>query len=215
MNTDRPIHAEPTGSPQGAGSPVPPLTARRSLASFTLIELLVVVAVILILFGISLKMMSVVGRKSGIAKTLYVLEQTRNALDAYYATMGSYPNTTDIVYDRFNNAGRGSWGFDASASLHSTLGLSYYIRYEPHPRSESWQKFARTVVKPAGSYTNPPISKVGFDSIMTTNVMDSIRDAWDRDIVYVPNAKCDGYILYSKGPDAAIPLDDIGIDKNE
>ena len=214
MNTDRPIHAEPTGSPQGA-KPVTPLASRRSLASFTLIELLVVVAVILILFGISLKMMNVVGRKTATAKTLYVLEQTRNALDAYYTTIGSYPNTTDIIYDHC--VGNSPAGFDISGQIKETLGLTYYLGYEPNDRADSWQKFAKTVIGGAGSHTNPPVTKVGFDSVLSTNSVESIKDGWGKDIVYVPNPNCDGYIVYSAGPDgnANTTVDNIGIDKNE
>jgi prepilin-type N-terminal cleavage/methylation domain-containing protein len=183
--------------------------------AFTLIELLVVVAVILILFGISLKVMSVVNRKTATAKTLYVLEQTRNALDAYFASVGSVPNTTVIKYDRV--VGQSAAGFDVSEKLKDfeVRGLSYYLGYESRDRSDSWQKFAKTVIGGVGSHTNPPIVKVGFDAVMTTNSVDSIRDGWGREIVYLPNADCDGYTLYSQGPDTSTGIDDIGIDKNE
>ena len=185
--------------------------------AFTLIELLVVIAVILILFGISLKMMSVVGRKTAAAKTLYVLEQTRNALDAYYTTIGAFPNTTDIIYDHC--VGQSAAGFDVSAEIKKfeKLGLAYYIGYEANDQADSWQKFATTVIGTVSSHTNPPVTKVGFDSVLSTNRVESIRDGWNHDIVYVPNANCDGYTLYSSGPDgdAATTNDNIGIDKNE
>ena len=189
--------------------------------AFTLIELLVVIAVILILLGISLKMMSVVTRKAGIAKTLYVLEQTRNALESYYATVGSYPNTTTNTYEYC--LGQSSAGFDASAKIKSNevYGLTYYIGYEPNPRAASWQKFVKNVnpavIIAVGSHTNGMINEVGFDGIMTTNKVMAIRDAWDHNIIYFPSATCDGYTLYSAGPDgnANTTIDNIGLDKNE
>jgi prepilin-type N-terminal cleavage/methylation domain-containing protein len=193
------------------------LSCRLRQCAFTLIELLVVIAVILILMGISLKMMSIVSNKTGISKTLFVLEQTRNALDAYYATVGSYPNTTDIRYDRFAGS-TNSWGFDASAEVkkYEKYGLTYYIGYEAHPRAASWQKFASTVIGSGGSHTNRPIPKIGFDTIITTNTVNTICDAWGREIVYVPNASCDGYVLSSLGLDGQTnTADDIGITKNE
>jgi prepilin-type N-terminal cleavage/methylation domain-containing protein len=188
--------------------------------AFTLIELLVVIAVILILLGISLKMMSIVSNKTGTAKTLYVLEQTRNALDAYYSTVGSYPNTTVIKYDRYDGGGKASWGFDASSYITNVIGLTYYIGYESHPRAASWQKFVMNVspavITIVGSHTNPPVSMPGFDAITSTNLVSSIRDAWDRDVVYMPNASCDGYTLSSKGLDGISgTADDIGITKSE
>jgi prepilin-type N-terminal cleavage/methylation domain-containing protein len=190
------------------------LSCRLRQCAFTLIELLVVIAVILILMGISLKMMSIVSNKTGISKTLFVLEQTRNALDAYYAAVGTYPNTTAIPYDRFIG-NTNSWGFDASGTIPEVKGLSYYIGYEAHPRAASWQKFATTVIVDVGSYTNA-VSKPGFDKIVTTNKVNSIRDAWGHDIVYTPNANCDGYVLSSLGLDGQTnTADDIGITKNE
>ena len=97
MNTDRPIQVEPTGSPQGARL-VSSRTARRSLASFTLIELLVVVAVILILLGISMKVLSIANSHAEKAKTLYVLEQVKNAIGAYYTQYGVYPPVDGVDY---------------------------------------------------------------------------------------------------------------------
>lgn len=181
---------------------------------FTLIELLVVVAVILILLGISLKVMNVVGRKTATARTLYVLEQTRNALDAYYASVGSYPNTTTVKYK--HNVGNSPMDFDASAELKAfeVKGLTYYIGYESRPRSETWQKFSRTVIGNVGGGTNPPIKKVGFSPVKSTNSVESINDGWNQEIIYDHNENCDGYTIYSKGP-TGDPADDVGIDKNE
>jgi prepilin-type N-terminal cleavage/methylation domain-containing protein len=181
--------------------------------AFSLIELLVVVAVILILMGISLKVMSVVSSKAGVAKTLYVLEQTRNALDSYYSTMGVYPNTTYIQYDRLKDAG--SYTFDIKPHVKEVLGLSYYLGFESHPRAASWQKFAMSVIAGVETYTNAPVYD-GANKIISTNIVDSIRDAWGNDVVYTPNTNSDGYTLYSKGLDGKEgTTDDIGITKNE
>jgi len=217
MNTDRPIQTERTGVLQRGAGPVSSLVARRSLASFTLIELLVVVAVILILFSISMKMMGIVGRKAATTKTLYVLEQTRNALDSYFTVMGSYPNTTEIRYDHC--VGQSPSGFDASAEIKKfeKLGLVYYIGYEVNDRADSWQKFATTVINEVGSHTNLPVTKAGFDPVYSSNKVESIQDGWGSDVVYIPNPNSDGYILFSSGPDKnpTTTDDNIGIDKNE
>jgi hypothetical protein len=56
----------------------------------------------------------------------------------------------------------------------------------------------------------------GFDGIITTNDVYGIWDAWDRSIGYEPNANCDGYILWSNGPDGVRNTkDDLGIAQNE
>ena len=194
-------------------------TIKQRCRAFTLIEILVVVAIILILMGISLKMMSTVNSKTGVAKTLYVLEQTRNALESYYSTVGAYPNTLDIRYDRCTDD-RSKWAFDASSSIKEIKGLTYYLGYEPNARAASWRKFvinvSPAVIVPLKDHTNSPAIKVGFDPIISTNKVNSILDAWDQEIIYVPNANSDGYVLSSKGPDGvAGTVDDIGITKNE
>jgi len=194
----------------------------RGHRAFTLIELLVVIAVILILVGISLKMMAVVTNKTGTAKTLYVLEQTRNALEAYSAAVGSYPNTTVIQY--VHCIGRNTSGVDLSGWISGTnnsYGLSYYLGYEDsNPRYMTWRKFVLgvnpAVIANVGIKTNLPPPMPGFDRIIITNSLESIRDAWDQELIYQPNANCDGYVLFSIGPDGAPGTkDDIGITKNE
>jgi len=196
------------------------MISRRSLASFTLIELLVVIAVILILVGISLKMLSVVTRKAGVSRTLYVLEQTRNALEAYYVAVGSYPNTSEIIYKR--SVGQNSTAFDISSQLADAeiRGVSFYLGYDTsNPRYATWRKFVMEVspaVIAQVAKTNLLFGKPGFDTITTTNKTDAIADAWSRWLIYRPNANCDGYVLFSLGPDG-IPntADDLGVSQNE
>lgn len=196
-------------------------TRRLKHNAFTLIELLVVVAVILVLAGISIKMLSVVTRKAGVSRTLYVLEQTKNALEAYYAVIGSYPATSEMKYDHC--VGQSSSGFDASAQISATehYGLSYYLGYDnSNARHASWQKFVMganpPVINLVGSHTNSPITKAGFDSIVTTNQVQSIRDAWDHDLSYTPGVGGNGYTLKSSGPDGiAGNSDDLGVSNNE
>lgn len=188
--------------------------------AFTLIELLVVVAVILILAGVSLKMMSVVTRKTGTSKTLYIIEQTRNALDSYCATMGSYPNTTTNQFKGWNRKGSDSWGFDPNVAQFEEKGLTYFIGFDTsHPRYRSWQKFVRDVDPPVINYDGPRTnlaSMAGFDRIVITNDVYSIRDAWGNQLIYRPNSSCDGYMLWSAGPDGVSGnADDLGVGKNE
>ncbi len=188
--------------------------------AFTLIELLVVIAVILILVGISLKMLSVVTRKAGVSRTLYVLEQTRNALEAYYVAVGSYPNTSETIYKR--SVGQNSTSFNISSNLAAAeiRGVSFYLGHDTsNQRYATWRKFVMDVSPPViapVSKTNVLFGMAGFDTITTTNQTDSITDAWSRGLIYRPNPNCDGYVLFSLGPDGKPnTADDLGVSQNE
>ena len=202
MNTDRPIQSEPTGSPQGAGSPVPPLTARRSLASFTLIELLVVVSVILILAGISLKVMSVVGSKTGTAKTLMVLEQVKNALGGYYLVFGSYPPV-----DRVDSTAPDKQPASLTNNIDCFRGLTAYLlsgkdgsastRAFCNPEATKWEHYLDGVYS-AASPTNS--FQQGMSMMDLTNRTYTINDGWGKRIHYSVAPDLQSYTLWSEGP---------------
>ena len=66
---------------------------------FTLIEMLIVIVIILILSGMLLKIMGLVGRKTGAARAHYDLEQLQNAINEFYAEYGHYPPTSGLAYE--------------------------------------------------------------------------------------------------------------------
>jgi len=204
MNTDRPIQAEPSRSSQGF-KPVLPLVARRSLASFTLIELLVVVTVILILAGISLKVMTVISRKTGTAKTLMVLEQVKNALGAYYLVYGSYPpvnsvgstapNQQSASLTNYQGCSRGLTAYLLSGSDGSSLTRNYF-----NSEAAKWEHYL------AGLYsTTSPTGSVsqGMSMMDYTNKTYTINDGWDNAIHYSVAPDLQSYTLWSDGPTAS------------
>ena len=177
--------------------------------AFTLIELLVVVGIILILMTISFKLISITGRKAATAKTLYVLEQTRNALEAYYVAIGTYPPTTAIQWVR--PATLAHFKYDPKVS--GTTGLCYYIggAYDD-PRKGTWTKFANPVISAFWDPYRIAAAPAGFQATRYTNNIDSIQDGWKHDIHYQPNADYSGYTIWSDGGAGS---GRIGIDKNE
>lgn len=219
MNTDRPIQAVPTGLPQGA-RPVPPLVSRRSLASFTLIELLVVVAIILILMGLTLKVMSMVNRKTATARTLVVLEQVKGALGAYYAAYGSYPNTTTnasvceyqmpSTRPPTTHTYKGLTAYIISGTaIKKLMGGGYaggqntmdYLNSEASRWDYYWDKIGDFVYRKSA----PTNSADGGSMYKFTNLTVVIHDGWGRDIQYCPMTtnNQEGYYLWSIGPDGA------------
>ena len=215
MNTDRPIQAEPTGSPQGA-KPVSPLAARRSLASFTLIELLVVVAIILILMGLTLKVMSIVNRKTATARTLVVLEQVKGALGAYYATYGSYPAVSGVgsaaPYKLPANPPddmKTSRGL--TACIMSGYNLSDFKNYPQtmayfNQDARRWDYYfdkIRDMIY-IGPLTNRDTG-AGGSQYTWTNASVTIVDGWGRGIRYNPLStnNQEGYLLWSDGADGS------------
>lgn len=216
MNADHPMRVKPVEPSRIVAGRRPP-AAQRGLRAFTLIELLVVIAIILVLSGISMKVMSLVGRKSATAKTLYVLEQTKNALEAYYVAVGTYPPVTDTntLYVRAATTAH----LPYVPNLPVRMGLVYYLKYMSDARLDSWAKFASKVVsRDADQYATD--SRAGAGTFRYTNTVEAIRDGWSRQIYYVPNSDFSSYMLWSAGVDGltltpAQKADDIGVGNNE
>lgn len=190
-------------------------TRYRQRGSFTLVELLVVVAVILVLLGISLKVMSMVNRKAGVARTTWVLEQVKNALGSYYATYGMYPPVKTVGY-QYEKTPMTSLPA-IPADMYYSTGLVYFIFSGTfhNPEAQKWQHYLDGI----GSYGQVPHSnKTGFAWIYWTNSTHTIFDAWDKELRYECLSPYSTYRLWSTGPNQADnngSVDDIGIAPGE
>lgn len=177
----------------------------RSCA-FTLIELLVVVAIILILAGISLKVMSVVGSKAGLAKTDMVLEQVKNALAAYYVTYGSYPPVDTVSSTAPYNqpaaltddvgVHRGLTAYLLSGKDGSALTRAFC-----NPEATKWEHYLDGVYS-RDLKTNSIQQDMSMMDL--TNMTFTIVDGWERTIRYSAVAPdYQAYVLSSEGPTTA------------
>lgn len=213
MNIEKPNSRGRDGSLRYAVQPAP-LISRRSLASFTLIELLVVVAIILVLAGISLKVMSLVSRKTASARTIMVLEQVKGALGAYYATYGSYPAVTNM-----GSTAPYKLPLTDPADMRTSRGLTCFIMsgynlsdFKNYPRTlaffnadaRRWDYYFDKLGDriTIGAPTNRATG-AGGSQYTWTNASVSIRDGWDREIQYRPitTNNQEGYRLWSVGVD--------------
>jgi type II secretory pathway pseudopilin PulG len=206
---------------QSSGDNIRRLRLKRS---FTLVELLVVVAVILILFGISLRIMSLVNRKAGVARTTWILEQVKNALGAYYTSYGTYPpgdraangytSVDYVIINQFPSAGDYStctnWGL--------STGLVFYLKYvSDAPR---WDHYITFVPNGGGGAVITNATYSGGFVPPFTNTVQSIVDAWGTKLIYVSSGT-DGYQnfkLWSCGPngtDNSGGGDDLGVTSGE
>lgn len=173
--------------------------------AFTLIELLVVIVVILILSGISLKVMSVVSSKAGLARTDMVLEQLKNALAGYYTTYGSYPPATGVeaeapknqpgslANNSFTKRGLLAYLISGNDIDHTDKTLAYL-----NPEATKWEHYLSGLYDESSHPTN---ALQGMSVIDFTNTVISIKDGWGGVIGYTPNLpECQGYTLWSGGP---------------
>ena len=185
--------------------------------SFTLIELLVVVTIILILAGITLKVMSLVNRKTGQAQTLWVLEQVKNALGAYYTTYGTYP-PVNSVYFEYKGTDPASLPATPTNMYYST-GLVYYIyanppytEHNPDVEARRWQHYLERL--PGDNGSPPHSNMVGAFFVTWTNNSHTICDAWGTPLQYNCSAPYQKFLLWSCGPNGVNntgTFDDIGV----
>ena len=177
---------------------------------FTLIELLVVTAVILILFSISMKVMSLANRKAGIAKTTWVIEQVKDGLGAFYTEYGSYPPVWTIPYQWLDDPsviGR----YPTVKTWAVNTGLVYFLQFDA--RAAKWDHYIDPVLSGVGMYWSN-IAYWAGGQIIYTNHSQTICDAWGNEIHYVPANGYQGYRLWSNGPNGADESgtnDDIGV----
>jgi prepilin-type N-terminal cleavage/methylation domain-containing protein len=191
------------------------LSCRLRQCAFTLIELLIVIAIILVLSGLTLKVMSMVGNKAGVSKTIMVLEQVKNALASYYSTYGSYPLVNGVgAQVAYNQPPTLQINTNVSKGLISYL-LAGKLQQNPpypaltlsclNPEAEKWEHYLK------GLYSTRMVtnSSLQNQSMMDyTNMAFTIQDAWDHDIRYTPQPDGQGYTLSSDGP-TGVTNDDI------
>lgn len=180
--------------------------------SFTLIELLVVVAIILVLLGMSLRVMSIINRKTTTAKTIWILEQVKNALGAYYSTYGSYPPVSLVGYE-YERTPMATLPA-LPPSMYWKTGMVYYIYSDAkhNPEAAPWQHYLKDI----GYFGMAEYSqRIGAAWIFWSNNTHSIVDAWDRGIYYRADPPdYQRYLLWSAGPNGADEGgggDDIGV----
>jgi prepilin-type N-terminal cleavage/methylation domain-containing protein len=188
---------------QGAKTRSGCATSSSYRRAFTLIELLVVVAIILILAGISLKIMGVVGNKTALAKTDMVLEQVKNALAGYYAIYGSYPAVNDVSStlpyirpaggnDANDPPKRGLTAFLLTGKDGSALTQQYC-----NPEATRWDHYLAGIYS---SDTETNQAQGGMSMLDFTNKTYTITDGWDRKINYSAHAPdYQTYTLWSGG----------------
>ncbi len=180
--------------------------------AFTLIELLIVVSIILVLVGISLKVMSLANRKTGAAQTIRTLEQVKNALAAYYSVYGVYP-PVDGVYYEYEATSASSLPAIPPDMGYKT-GLCYYIFYGPKHNEDAacnaWQHYLNnpSLKSPGGAVHS---NKIGFAVVIWTNSSSTIKDAWGADIGYQclsldPTSSFQRYRLWSSGSGKTIEV---------
>lgn len=196
---------------QKSGDGVRRLRLKRS---FTLIELLVVVAIILILAGLTIRVMSMVNRKTGQVATMRILEQVKNALAAYHTTYGSYPPVNQVYYE-FENTLMSSLPAVPSNPGYTT-GLVYYIYTGPYHNPDAdaarWQHYLEGIGSAGGPTYSNQIG--GAFWVSWTNSSHTINDAWARELKYQHSADYQSFKLWSLGPDGSDNGgggDDIGV----
>jgi prepilin-type N-terminal cleavage/methylation domain-containing protein len=178
--------------------------------AFTLVELLIVVAIVMILAGISFKIMGLVGNRSGVAKTTMILEQVRNALGAYYGTYGSYPPVNEVRTEApymqplamTNNPFllRGLTAYLMTGRLDSNGGTTPPMTQAyMNPEAARWEHYLSfALANRGGTITN---LVQGANVMDYTNAGFRILDAWGCDIRYVGTPPdYQSYLLWSEGP---------------
>lgn len=196
-----------------------PVTRR---SSFTLIELLVVVAVIMVLVGITLKVMGMVNRRSASAKTLAIIEQVKHALGEYYSTYGSYPpgdmyNSADhfTSVDYVHPPDSTIASYPSCNNWHSSTGLVYYLKYFDQPPSR-WTQFTDGIVPNSSGAIATNSQYQGGTTPTYTNTTETIVDGWGNKLRYVSSVTngYQSYSIWSIGPngiDEGGTNDDIGV----
>ena len=192
------------------------MTGSRWARGFTLIELLVVIAIILILMGISLRVLATVNRKTATARTMMILETVKSALGAYYSTYGSYPNIGGVrslsPYRLPNSPPANDGSFrgltcylmsgreqQLFSSGSATPPMTGFFNSEAGRWEHCWKQAVRDDRVHYWAATNS--AQEGYSWKDWTNMYVTFRDGWDRELQYeyFSSNGVDGYRLWSVG----------------
>jgi len=178
----------------------------RRKRGFTLVEMLTVIVIILILGGITMRLMALVNRKTALARASSDLERVKSALTEYYAAYGCYP-PVDKVDDEGSLAegsARPAEGFGYSD------GLVTYLFKEDDENQERWAKYLSGWPNSwAKAYAGA--SGGDYGNVVWSNLYRTILDPWDRSYIYQSTPPYQSFTLYSLGPDGKAGTgDDVG-----
>ncbi len=198
------------------GTGTTPVTGR---SSFTLIELLVVVAIVLILAGISFRLIGLAADKSAAVNSRRILEQVKHALAEYYTLNGIYPPSDKVI-------GGSPITFrpipDSVKQRYPTIdwvsspGLVYYLSYSPG--ALRWAHYLEKAVVPTNTIIVDDATFQGGQPVPAFEASDyTIRDGWQREIHYecFGDSKYQSYRLWSDGASTNTSSDDIGMTGTE
>ena len=146
---------------------------RREVA-FTLIELLVVVAIILILLGITVRVMSVAARHDKENTTSLQAERLKSAIEAFNTAKGIYPPCDGVKYTYVENG-------DPPSFVPNQLftGLVYYLFYDA--QAATWSHY---LTDSPDDGTVAQSNGVPQGTWYWTNATHTIKDGWDREWNY-------------------------------
>jgi len=167
----------------------------KTRRGFTLVELLTVIVIILILGGITMRLMALVGRKTGIARAAGDIERIKHALTEYYAVYGCFPPAGRM--DRqFEAPGLGPAGAPFGGTRFYD-GLTTYLFNDPN--QERWAKYLD------GWPSDPYVLHLGNTEVgrplIWSNRLWTIRDPWNNSYIYTSSVPYQTYLLFSAGPD--------------
>lgn len=174
-----------------------PLKSQARLRAFTLIELLTVIAIIAILAAITFGVIKGVNERAAVGQAKAELASLSQALEAYKAQYGDYPQTgTGALAPGATALTTGSTQYLLFNSLAGKLGpKGAAITGKSFIEVSRFSVFSTTA-------TNLPTSTGGV-------VNNAFIDPWGRLYVYyyrasgTAGANWPGYILLSAGPDGA------------
>ena len=187
----------------------------KTRRGFTLVEMLTVIVIILVLAGITMKLMALVTQKTGIARAAGDLERIKSALTEYYAVYGCYPPASrmDRESQHENESMRPASPPEGGSGYYD--GLTTYLfpnpslGDDPDPNSWRWNKYLD------GWPNGDEILKKGYNpksgNLIWSNSYQTINDPWNRSFIYNSSEPYQSFLLYSLGPDGtAGTADDIG-----
>lgn len=167
----------------GASSRLVLFQLRRT--AFTLIELLVVISVVLILVGISFKVMVGIGQKTTKANQIELMQKIKNVLACYYSANGCYPpsdtwNSGSLYRNNINQFrilrngdpvdetdgiifSLTTTNYPTAEDHYSSRGLLYYLYADP--QASKWAKYMP--VDRIRSYTDSTNTTYGSGSGVT------------------------------------------------